>query len=753
MPKTNIFEQKLKLNIPADIKKIHKLFKKNKKQLYVVGGAVRDAILGKSPKDFDLATDAKPDEVLAIAKQGKFKTVEVGKSFGVVIVNGHEIATFRKDIGKGRRPDAVDFTDIKGDVKRRDLTINALFYDIDKNTIVDLVGGIKDLKKKQVRTVGSADERFDEDPLRKLRALRFQATIGGKLHPDTFAALKKNPSLKGVSSERIREEFVKSLIKAKTPSNYLKLANNFGMLHQILPGLSINKKFINSNDYIVQLAYLLKDNKPSKLGNKLNSIRYTVKESTNVLFLVSLQNFKSEEIYMFKKFQEKTNLTIAQIKEYGKLIGNESDVVKMAKFKLSIKSKDVSKDLKGPEIGKAIKTKEKEKFLNEIAVRPIKSFRDLYTALPPDLKKRVMNLKKVKQRKDAHPEGNVLKHTITVVNRAMKLNPGDIDLAVAALFHDIGKDETAGIHPKKGHPTHYGHEHVSAKLVKKYRTWIKSMGGNPVDIYYIVKQHMRVKNVDVMKLAKQRKLKQFRSYDKLKKFSDKMDKGGLKVDEEFGAPAGILPGPSRKAVKKNKTDKKSGYKQIEETSKIKKVIAIYPGRFQPFGPHHKKVYLALKKKFGDVYIVTSNIQKPPRHPMNFKEKAQHMIKMGIPSNKIIMDNPYKPVNLLKKFKPEETAVVFAVGQKDKGRLSGGQYFTDYNKNKNDLKGYKEHGYVLKAPHISVNIAGKEVSGTTMRKILSSPKIKPEQRKKLFKLLFGYFNGSVYNMMIGNFKNV
>ena len=281
------------------------------------------------------------------------------------------------------------------------------------------------------------------------------------------------------------------------------------------------------------------------------------------------------------------------------------------------------------------------------------------------------------------------------------------------------------------------------------------------------------------------------------------------VEEEFGAPTGILPGPSRKAVEKNKTDKMSGYKQIKEfvnkpkmkkalktlidknlipknyakninklqsflsqnpmvmtqllrllgenvnegTSKIKKVIAIYPGRFQPFGPHHKKVYLALKKKFGDVYIVTSNIQKPPRHPMNFKEKVQHMTKMGIPSNKIIMDNPYKPVNLLKKFKPEETAAVFAVGEKDKSRLSSGYYFDDYNKNKNNLKGYKEHGYVLKAPHISVNVAGKEVSGTTMRQILGSSKIKPEQRKKLFKQLFGYFNDSIYKMMIGNFKNV
>ena len=92
---------KFKLRIPSDIKKIHKLFKKNNKKLFVVGGAVRDAILGKSPKDFDLATDAKPDEVLKIAKKGGLKTVEVGKQFGVVIVGGHEIATFRKDIGKG----------------------------------------------------------------------------------------------------------------------------------------------------------------------------------------------------------------------------------------------------------------------------------------------------------------------------------------------------------------------------------------------------------------------------------------------------------------------------------------------------------------------------------------------------------------------------------------------------------------------------------------------------------------------------
>ena len=216
-------ESKLKLNIPSDIKKIYKLFKKNRKQLFVVGGAVRDAILGKSPKDFDLATDAKPDEVLQIAKQGGFNTAEVGKSFGVVIVGGHEIATFRKDIGKGRRPKAVDFTDIKGDVMRRDLTINALFYDMGRGEIVDLVGGIKDLTKKRIRTVGNASRRFDEDPLRKLRAVRFTASTGGKMHADTYNALKQSPDISAVSAERIRDEFVKGIKKAKSPKKYMKL--------------------------------------------------------------------------------------------------------------------------------------------------------------------------------------------------------------------------------------------------------------------------------------------------------------------------------------------------------------------------------------------------------------------------------------------------------------------------------------------------------------------------------------------------
>ena len=192
---------------------------------------------------------------------------------------------------------------------------------------------------------------------------------------------------------------------------------------------------------------------------------------------------------------------------------------------------------------------------------------------------------------------------------------------------------------------------------------------------------------------------------------------------------------------------------ITEQVKAKKVIAVYPGRFQPFGPHHKKVFQALQKKFGEVYITTSDIKAPPRHPMNFKEKVRHMTKMGIPKNRIIMEKtPYQAVNVLKKFDEDSTAVVYVFGAKDAGRLTGGKYFKDYKKNKNNMVGYKEHGYVLTAPHQSIKVSGKEISGTTMRQLLGSPDYEKD-REKLFKKLFGYFDKNIFNMMTKSFSKL
>jgi hypothetical protein len=193
---------------------------------------------------------------------------------------------------------------------------------------------------------------------------------------------------------------------------------------------------------------------------------------------------------------------------------------------------------------------------------------------------------------------------------------------------------------------------------------------------------------------------------------------------------------------------------LEANSKIKKVVGIYGGRFQPFGPHHLKTYKWLERQVDEAYITTSNIKKPPRHPMNFKEKVRHMSKMGVPSNRIIEEkSPYVAKNLAKKFDKETTAFVYVFGKKDAGRLSGGKYFQDYKKNKNNLSGHEEHGYYLVAPHVSISVGGQEVSGTSMRELLGSSKIDDKERVKLFKKMFGYYDKGIFNMLTNKFKKL
>ena len=170
---------------------------------------------------------------------------------------------------------------------------------------------------------------------------------------------------------------------------------------------------------------------------------------------------------------------------------------------------------------------------------------------------------------------------------------------------------------------------------------------------------------------------------------------------------------------------------LEANSNIKKVVGIYGGRFQPFGPHHLKTYKWLTKYVDIAFITTSNIKQLPRHPMNYREKVRHMTKMGVPKSRIIMEKtPFVAKKLMSKFDKETTAVVYVFGEKDAGRLGGsGKYFQDYKKNKRNLKGYEEHGYYLTAPHVSISVGGKEVSGTSMRELLGSPKIDDSERQK------------------------
>jgi tRNA nucleotidyltransferase/poly(A) polymerase len=362
----------LKMNVPSDILDLHKLFKKNGKELFVVGGAVRDALLGKKPKDFDLATDAFPAEVIEIVTNAGYTTTgEVGHQFGVVIVNvpsdpaGVEVATFREDIGKGRRPDAVEYSTIDKDVLRRDLTINALFYDMGREEVVDLVGGLEDIKNSKIRTVGVAADRFAEDPLRKLRALRFAGRTGSKLEKETAEAILTDNSLEGISPERIRDEFKKSVTTAKSAKKYLEMVSEFKLWNIMFPTLPISEKFIDTNNWLIQLTHLFMANDTDILKKEMNKATFSNDEISAVVFLKNLMTFDPANVFDTHKQFKNSGLDKKVILEFVKINRLDAKMIKaFFKYKPSTNGKDVMKEfgVKGPDVALKIKQIEAEKF-------------------------------------------------------------------------------------------------------------------------------------------------------------------------------------------------------------------------------------------------------------------------------------------------------------------------------------------------------------------------------------------------------
>lgn len=210
---------------------------------YWAGGCVRDMLLGIQPKDFDIATSARPDDLKKLLE----KIHPIGEKYGVVIAEhgGHhfEIATFRSDSGysDGRRPDAVLFTNAEQDARRRDFTINALFYDPLEDKIFDYVGGQEDLKNKLVRFIGDSSERIKEDHLRIIRAIRFKNTFGFQYHPETYKALKAHAKLSAkVSGERLRDELNKMIVHESFPRAVNDMEDT-GVLAEVLPEIQAMK--------------------------------------------------------------------------------------------------------------------------------------------------------------------------------------------------------------------------------------------------------------------------------------------------------------------------------------------------------------------------------------------------------------------------------------------------------------------------------------------------------------------------------
>lgn len=358
--------------IPEDIIKIKDVFKKNGFKLYIVGGAVRDTLQGKPIKDYDLATDAFPDNVEEIMQAAGLRTLGTGKQFGVINVftknDEYEIATFREDVGytDGRRPDAITFSNIETDVKRRDLTINALFYDIESGEIVDLVGGIEDIKNGIVRTVGKPKDRFGEDRLRILRAIRFAARYNSKLDPSVDSELTSDSTLNGVSPERIRDEFIKSVKSAQSIKYLIELYRKYGLMNDIFAGLDISNSFINEKDYIVLIAFLLRGNSGEDIRKQLNVLTYSSDEVKAISFLVGIQSLTIDNAPVIKKAQINAKLTDSQIRRFAELAfeGDKNLIDAFMKFKLTVSGQSVVDEfgLKGADIGNKILSMEIENF-------------------------------------------------------------------------------------------------------------------------------------------------------------------------------------------------------------------------------------------------------------------------------------------------------------------------------------------------------------------------------------------------------
>jgi poly(A) polymerase len=269
--------------VPKDFaSSIVRTLREHEHKAYLVGGCVRDLLLGREPADYDVATSATPLQVMEIFPE----TFAVGAQFGVVLVPpakdvvsnvsaNHsdrgglvEVATFRSDIGysDGRHPDEVRFSeDPREDVARRDFTINGMLLDPLTDEVLDFVGGRRDLENKMLRAIGDPERRFAEDKLRMLRAVRFAARFGYSIEPSTWAAIQKlAPEIHVVSRERVRDELTKMLTEGRARDAFL-LLDRSGLLGEILPEISAMKgvaqppQFHPEGDVFVHTLLLLEN--------------------------------------------------------------------------------------------------------------------------------------------------------------------------------------------------------------------------------------------------------------------------------------------------------------------------------------------------------------------------------------------------------------------------------------------------------------------------------------------------------------
>lgn len=228
----------MKIDLPEKVTKVIDVFRKNGGEIFVVGGAVRDIMLGRVVKDWDFTTNLTPEEMKKIFLRNSFYNNKFG-TFSIVLKDKEifEVTTYRTEQGYSdwRHPDGIKWgKTLDEDLMRRDFTINAMAVDINGN-LTDIYGGQEDLKNKLIKTVGNPNERFKEDPLRMMRGIRIAAELGFLLENDTFESIQNNAQLiQNIAMERVREELFR-ILKTDKPGDGMKLLRNCGLMEQIMP--------------------------------------------------------------------------------------------------------------------------------------------------------------------------------------------------------------------------------------------------------------------------------------------------------------------------------------------------------------------------------------------------------------------------------------------------------------------------------------------------------------------------------------
>ncbi|NLV77257.1 MAG: CCA tRNA nucleotidyltransferase, partial [Tissierellia bacterium] len=364
--------------LPKHIEQILYTLEKNGYKAYIVGGSVRDMLLNKAPKDYDIATNATPEEIEKVFSN--YKKLKIGKEYGTIILvleeGNVEITTFRKEgiYTDGRRPSWVLFSsDIKEDLSRRDFTINAMAYN-HRDGLIDPYGGEEDLRKGIIRTVGDPKDRFNEDYLRILRAVRFSTQLGFFLEESTYVAAKKySQNISNISMERITHEFFKIILCDK-PSRGIKLLENLNLLKIILPELIPTIEFDQENPHhekdVYQHTLCVLDNTSSILQLRLAALfhdigkPYTIsideegvghfyghdrlgaEMSREILTRFKCSNELIQKVYILVKehMNHHTNFTDKGLKRLIRRVGEEEifNLIELQKADIRCSNKDAS---------------------------------------------------------------------------------------------------------------------------------------------------------------------------------------------------------------------------------------------------------------------------------------------------------------------------------------------------------------------------------------------------------------------------